>query len=66
MAFNMKQYAEKMGVKAALSYLENDPEKNIPKAVNWVKLFDRKGIYSAAYPALERIASNSSKASIRT
>ncbi len=58
MAFNMKQYAEKMGVKAALSYLENDPEKNIPKAVNWVKLFDRKGIYSAAYPALERIASD--------
>ena len=44
MAFNMKQYVEKMGVKAALSYLDSDPEKNIPQAVNWVKLFDRKGV----------------------
>ncbi len=58
MAFNMKQHVENLGVKIALSYLEGDPEKNIPKIVNWVKLFDRKGTYSAAYPTIEKIASD--------
>ena len=57
MTFNMKEHAENLGVKAVLSYLEGDPEKNIPKVVKWVKMFDRKGIYSAAYPVLEKIAS---------
>ncbi|MDD4159727.1 MAG: radical SAM protein [Synergistaceae bacterium] len=58
MKISMKEYAESLGVKAALSYLEGDPEKNIPKVVNWVKMFDRNGIYSAAYPVLEKIASD--------
>ena len=58
MTFNMKEHVESMGVGAVLSYLEGDPEKNIPKVIKWVKMFDRKGIYSAAYAGLEKIASD--------
>ena len=58
MTFNMKEHVESLGAKAVLSYLEGDPEKNIPKIVKWVKTFDRKGIYSAAYPGLVKIASD--------
>ena len=58
MTFSMKEHVESLGIKTVLSYLEGDPEKNIPKVVKWVKMFDRKGIYSAAYPGLEKIASD--------
>ena len=40
------------------SFLESDPEANIPKIVRWVEKFDRKGIYSAAYPYIEEIAND--------
>jgi len=58
MTFNMKEYVEGMGVKIALSFLESNPEANIPKIIRWVEKFDRKGIYSAAYPYVENITSN--------
>lgn len=58
MTFNMKRHVERLGGRAVLSYLEGDPDRNIPKIANWVKLFDRKGIYAAAYPLIEEIASD--------
>ncbi|MCE5201635.1 MAG: radical SAM protein [Synergistaceae bacterium] len=58
MAFNMKEYVEGLGAKIALSYLDSDPETNIPKIVRWVEKFDRNGIYSAAYPYIDKIAND--------
>jgi len=58
MAFNMKQYVESLGAKIALSYLDSDPEVNIPKLVRWIEKFDKKGVYSTAYPYIEKIAAD--------
>lgn len=39
----VKENFEKIAVKTGLSYLNKDPEKNLPKLLDWFDLFDRKG-----------------------
>ena len=39
----LKENMEAFAVKQALSYLDRDPEKNLPKLLDWVDRFDRKG-----------------------
>lgn len=53
MAFDMKEYVENLGVKAVLSYLDGNPEKNLPKVLDWVKRFDTEGHYIPAYEVIE-------------
>lgn len=38
----LKRNVEAFAVKQALSYLDRDPEKNLPKLLNWFDRFDRK------------------------
>ena len=34
-----------LGLKTALAYLDSDPEKNIPKLVDWLIKIDKEGKY---------------------
>lgn len=38
----MKEALSKVGLKMAYSYLDSNPEKNIPKLMDWVDHFDKK------------------------
>ena len=39
----IKESMETLTIKTALGYMNRDPEKNLPKLLNWFDLFDRKG-----------------------
>ena len=39
----IKESMETLTIKTALGYMNRDPEKNLPKRLNWFDLFDRKG-----------------------
>lgn len=40
---------ESYGLKKVLSYLDNNPEENVPKVLSWVRRFDREDYYHNAY-----------------
>lgn len=40
---SMKESMMTIGLKKAISYLDNDPDKNIPKLLDWVEKFDKEG-----------------------
>lgn len=46
----MNKLATNLAFKAAYAYLDSNPDKNIPKLLNWVEKFDRKG---AVKPQIE-------------
>ena len=35
---------QSFGLKRVLDYLDNDPDKNIPRILDWVEKFDKEGI----------------------
>ena len=39
----LKENMEAFAVKQALFYLDRDPEKNLPKLLDWLDRLDRKG-----------------------
>lgn len=39
----LMEKAEAFAVKATLEYLDRNPEKNLPKLMDWFDKFDRKG-----------------------
>lgn len=45
----LMEKAEAFAVKAALEYLDRNPEKNLPKLMDWFDKFDRKGTLLEAY-----------------
>ena len=45
---NITDNAKKLGLKTALSYLEKDPEKNIPKLIGMIEKVAPKSIYIAS------------------
>lgn len=50
----MKESLETIAVKTALSYLNKDPENNLPKLLNWFDCFDRKGTLAAQRTAIRK------------
>lgn len=40
----LKENAQAFAVKAALNYLEKDPDKNIPKLLGWADKFEVKDV----------------------
>lgn len=42
MTLTLKETAQALAVKAALNYLDKDPDRNIPRLLDWVDRFDRK------------------------
>lgn len=44
---------ESYGLKKVLSYLDSNPEENVPKVLNWVRKFDKEDYYHTAYDLVE-------------
>lgn len=44
-----------LGIKKALAFLDSDPDKNIPKMLNWVDKFDKSGIVQGQLDTLHKI-----------
>lgn len=51
---NIKSFA----VKKAIDYLSGDPEKNIPKLINWADKFDKDNLFPAQRKKLHEIIDN--------
>ncbi|MBL4931422.1 radical SAM protein [Clostridium paridis] len=49
---SLKETFETIGIKQVLNYIEKDPEKNIPKVLNWVEKLDKGDIYHGAYETI--------------
>ena len=54
--FTMSENLKSFGLKQLLHYLDRDPDENVPKILDWVERFDKKGVISdqlaAVRPAL--------------
>ncbi len=46
-----------LGIKRVLSYLDSDPDKNIPKLLKWVELLDRNNTLEGPLPTVKRVLS---------
>jgi len=44
-----KEKLMEMGLGKALEYIDNNPEKNLPKALDWLEKLDKDGYYKTAY-----------------
>lgn len=51
----LMEKAEALAVKAALEYLDRNPEKNLPKLMDWFDKFDRKGTLEKERGAIRNI-----------
>lgn len=51
----MNKMISSMGIKMAYSYLNSDPEKNIPKLMTWVDRFDKKDTMKAQRDAFRKV-----------
>lgn len=51
----LMEKAEAFAVKAALEYLDRNPEKNLPKLMDWFDKFDRKGTLEKERNAIRKI-----------
>lgn len=49
---------ESIGVKKVLSYLDNNPEENVPKLIGWLRRLDRDGIYNNTYDMIDEFMKN--------
>lgn len=52
---SFKEMVETVGLKTVLSYIDSDPETNIPKILKWVEKFDSEGNYKGAYNTVREI-----------
>jgi len=43
---SIKEQVQSFGLKKVISYLDSDPDKNIPKIIDWVEKFDKEGTVS--------------------
>lgn len=43
---NIKEQVQSFGLKKVISYLDSDPDKNIPKIIDWAEKFDKEGTIS--------------------
>jgi MoaA/NifB/PqqE/SkfB family radical SAM enzyme len=49
---------ESYGLKKVLGYLDNNPEENVPKVLNWLRKFDKDNYYENAYNLIEEALKN--------
>ena len=52
---SIREKVESYGLKKALTYMDKDYEKNIPKAVNWLERFDKDRQYENIYRQIREI-----------
>ena len=51
----IKDKLEIYGINKALAYMDSDYERNVPKALDWLELFDREGNYSGVYDTVREV-----------
>ena len=51
----MSEKLESFGLKKVLSYLDGNPQENVPKAVAWLRQLDKDGLYTNAYNLFDEI-----------
>ncbi|MDO9522995.1 MAG: radical SAM protein [Methanocorpusculum sp.] len=54
----LKEKLQMLGIKRVLSYLDSDPDKNIPKLLKWVELLDRNNTLDGPLPTVKRVLSD--------
>lgn len=54
-----KEILKTYGLNKILSYMDSDYEHNIPKALDWLERFDKKGQYAGAYKTVREVMANS-------
>lgn len=55
---NMKENLQSFAVKKVLSYLESDPDKNIPKLLEWVDKFDKENRFESQRKVVHSVIDN--------
>ncbi len=55
---NFAETVKSFGMEQALKLLEKDPDKNIPKLMDFVDMFDKKGIVSGQRKAFRKVIEN--------
>ena len=50
---SVKEKLEIYGIKKALGYLENNPQENVPKVLNWLRKFDKDEGHNKSYDMIE-------------
>ena len=48
-----KYKIQQFALKQVLGYLKKDPEKNLPKIIEWIRKFDTEKIYVDQYDMIE-------------
>lgn len=49
----VNEMLESYGLKKVLGYLDNNPEENVPKVMNWIRKFDKEDYYHNAYNIID-------------
>ena len=55
---SMKETVQSMAVKQALKYLESEPEKNLPKLMDWADKFDKDDLYAPQRRTVRKVLEN--------
>lgn len=55
---NVKENIQSFAVKKALDYLDGDPNKNLPKLLDWADKFDKDNLYAPARQIFHQILEN--------
>ena len=54
----LKEKLQAIGIRHVLSYLDSDPDKNIPKLLKWVELLDKNNTLEGPLPTVKRVLSD--------
>lgn len=54
----LKENVQSFAVKQLLKYLEHDPEKNLPKLLDWADALDKQNLYPAPRRVLREVLSH--------
>lgn len=55
---NIIENLQSIGLKKVLDYLDADPEKNIPRIIDWVEKFDKDGIVDRQLYSIKEVLDN--------
>lgn len=55
-----KEWLQTVGLKDAIAYLDSNPERNIPKILHWIEVFDRRKMFANQIEATKRVLTDKS------
>lgn len=54
----MKENLQTIAIRTAINYVGEEPDKSIPKLLNWADKFDKEGYHAAARASLHTVVDN--------